>query len=117
MRPPFNRKDCLTVCVVGLPYLSNFTDFTALENVPGVVVYYTRRPEEARAADVLILPGSKNTIPDLLWLRKNDWEPVIESHAAAGKPLVGIMRRLPDVWEVRYAIHIIRRATLNLYGA
>jgi len=90
VRPPFNRRDCLCVCVVGLPYLSNFTDFTALENVPGVVVYYTRQPEEACAADVLILPGSKNTISDLLWLRKNGWEPVIESHAAAGKPLVGI---------------------------
>ena len=90
VRPPFDRKDSFCVCVVGLPYLSNFTDFTALENVPGVVVYYTRRPEEARAADVLILPGSKNTICDLLWLRKNGWEPVIESHAAAGKPLVGI---------------------------
>ncbi len=90
VRPPFDRKDCLCVCVVGLPYLSNFTDFTALENVPGVILYYTRRPEEARAADVLILPGSKNTIPDLLWLRKNGWEPVIESHAAAGKPLLGI---------------------------
>src|SRR6185295_15809995 len=90
VRPPSNRKDCLCVCVVGLPYLSNFTDFSALENVPGVVVYYTRRPEEARAADVLILPGSKNTIPDLLWLRKNNWEPVIESHAATGKPLLGI---------------------------
>lgn len=90
VRPPSDRKDCLCVCVVGLPYLSNFTDFTAMENVPGVVVYYTRRPEEARAADVLILPGSKNTIPDLLWLRKNGWESLIESHAAAGKPLVGI---------------------------
>jgi len=89
-RPPANRKDCLCVCVVGLPYLSNFTDFTALENVPNVVVYYTRRPEEARAADVLILPGSKNTIPDLLWLRKNGWRQTIESHAGAGKPLVGI---------------------------
>lgn len=90
VRPPFDRRDSLCVCVVGLPYLSNFTDFTALENVPDVVVYYTRRPDEARAADVLILPGSKNTIPDLLWLRKNGWEPVIESHAVAGKPLVGI---------------------------
>jgi len=90
IRPPFDRRDCLCVCVVGLPYLSNFTDFTALENVPGVVVYYTRRPEEACAADVLILPGSKNTISDLLWLRKNGWEPAIESHAAAGKPLIGI---------------------------
>jgi adenosylcobyric acid synthase len=90
MRPPFDRKDCLSVCVVGLPHLSNFTDFTALENVPRVGVYYTRRPDEARAADVLILPGSKSTIPDLLWLRKNGWEPVIESHVAARKPLVGI---------------------------
>jgi len=88
--PPFDRKDCLSVCVVGLPYLSNFTDFTALENLPGVVVYYTRRPAGARLADVLILPGSKNTISDLLWLRKNGWEPAIESHVAAGKPLVGI---------------------------
>jgi len=90
VRPPVDPKDSLCVCVVGLPYLSNFTDFTALENVPGVVVYYTRRPEDARSADVLILPGSKNTIPDLLWLRKNGWEPLIESHVAAGKPLVGI---------------------------
>ncbi len=89
-RPPSDRKDCLCVCVIGLPYLSNFTDFTALENLPNVVVYYTRRPEEGRVADVLILPGSKNTIPDLLWLRQNGWEPVIESHAAAGKPLIGI---------------------------
>ena len=90
VRPSSDRQDCLSVCVVGLPYLSNFTDFTALENQPDVVVYYTRRPEEGRAADVLILPGSKNTITDLLWLRRNGWEPVIESHAAAGKPLVGI---------------------------
>jgi adenosylcobyric acid synthase len=90
VRPPFDRKDCLCVCVVGLPYLSNFTDFTALENVPDVVLYYTRRPEEARVADVLILPGSKSTIRDLLWLTENGWEPVIESHAASGKPLVGI---------------------------
>ena len=90
VRPLLDRDDCLSVCVVGLPYLSNFTDFTALESVPGVVVYYTRRPDEARMADVLILPGSKNTITDLLWLRKSGWEPVIESHAAKGKPLLGI---------------------------
>ncbi len=90
VRPPFERDDCLSVCVVGFPYLSNFTDFTALENVPGVVVYYTRQPHEARLADVLILPGSKNTITDLLWLRTNGWEPLIESHAAKGKPLLGI---------------------------
>src|SRR5260370_19098640 len=82
VRPPPDSKDCLCVCVVGLPYLSNFTDFTALENVPGVVVYYTRRPEERRAADVLILPGNKNTIPDRLWLRTNGRRPVSRSFTA-----------------------------------
>jgi adenosylcobyric acid synthase len=55
-----------------------------------VVVYYTRKPEESRAADVLILPGSKNTIPDLLWLRENGWEEGVRAHVSAGKPLVGI---------------------------
>jgi adenosylcobyric acid synthase len=80
----------LHVCVVGLPYLANFTDFTALESVPDVIVYYTRKPEDARSADVLILPGSKNTIPDLLWLRESGWEEAVCAHVAAGKPLVGI---------------------------
>jgi adenosylcobyric acid synthase len=90
VRPLPAGDDKLSVCVVGLPYLSNFTDFTALESVPNVVVYYTRRPEEALTADVLILPGSKSTIPDLLWLRERGWETTIKAHAAAGKPLVGI---------------------------
>jgi adenosylcobyric acid synthase len=90
VRPSIDDGDALRVCVIGLPYLSNFTDFTALEQTPDVVVYYTRKPEDAVVADALILPGSKNTIPDLLWLRTNGWEPVIRTHAAAGKPLVGI---------------------------
>src|SRR6266508_5136009 len=88
--PSIGGENELRICVVGLPYLSNFTDFTALESVPDVVVYYTRKPEEARAADVLVLPGSKNTIPDLLWLRENGWEEMVHAHVAAGKALVGI---------------------------
>jgi adenosylcobyric acid synthase len=90
MRPPKNGENQLCMCVVALPYLSNFTDFTALEELSGVSLYYARRPEEACTADVLILPGSKNTIPDLLWLRESGWEAVVKAHAAAGKPLVGI---------------------------
>jgi adenosylcobyric acid synthase len=90
VRPSSSGGDKLSVCVVGLPYLSNFTDFTALEGVPDLVIYYTRKPEDARTADVLILPGSKNTIPDLLWLKVNGWEELIHAHVAARKPLVGI---------------------------
>jgi adenosylcobyric acid synthase len=90
VKPPFFSASKLSVCVVGFPYLSNFTDFTALEQQPDVTVYYTRRSDEARFADVLILPGSKNTISDLLWLRKNGWKATIENHVTTGKPLLGI---------------------------
>ncbi|HXQ70984.1 MAG TPA: cobyric acid synthase, partial [Pyrinomonadaceae bacterium] len=90
VKVPSANGEKLTVCVVGFPYLANFTDFTALEQQPDVVVYYTRRPDEARLADVLILPGSKNTISDLLWLKQNGWTTAIEEHVAAGKPLLGV---------------------------
>lgn len=90
VRPTVDGGDALRICVVGLPYLSNFTDFTALEHIPDVVLYYTRKPEDAAVADVLILPGSKNTIPDLLWLRENGWAAAVHAHAGAGKPLLGI---------------------------
>lgn len=90
VRPATASGDQLAICVVGFPYLANFTDFTALEQQPEVVIYYTRRAEEARFADVLILPGSKNTISDLLWLKENGWAKMIEDHVAAGKPVLGI---------------------------
>lgn len=90
VKPPLATDKQLSICVVGYPYLSNFTDFTALEQQPDVAVYYTRRPDEARFADVLILPGSKNTISDLRWLKENGWRASIESHVASAKPLLGI---------------------------
>lgn len=90
VKPPDAAEKRLSICVIGIPYLSNFTDFTALEQLPDVVLYYTRKPDEARHADVLVLPGSKNTIPDLLWLRTNGWETLIREHAASGKPVIGI---------------------------
>lgn len=120
-RPYLARKDDLSVCVVGLPYISNFTDFTALENVAGVSVYYARRPEDARPADVLILPGSKNTIHDLLWLRDSGWEPLIESHVDAGKPLAGICggfqmlgREIRDPYHTESEVESV--PGLNLFG-
>ena len=90
VKAPSANGEKLTICVVGFPYLANFTDFTALEQQPDVVVYYTRRSDEARLADVLILPGSKNTISDLLWLKQNGWTAAIKEHVAACKPLLGI---------------------------
>ncbi len=122
VRPQLEDDEKLRICVVGLPYISNFTDFTALENMPGVTVYYTRKLEEARAADVLVLPGSKNTIIDLIWLRENGWEGTIEAHVGAGKPLVGICgglqmlgREIRDPWRAESEIDAVEG--LNLLDA
>lgn len=90
VKPQVTNNQTLSVCVVGYPYLSNFTDFTALEQQPNIRVYYTRLAEDARFADVIVLPGSKNTISDLLWLKDNGWSQAITNHLAAGKPVLGI---------------------------
>jgi adenosylcobyric acid synthase len=87
---PRDEADKLSICVIGYPYLSNFTDFTALEQQPEVCVYYTRSPQDTQLADVLVLPGSKNTISDLLWLKKHDWATAITNHVKHGKPVLGI---------------------------
>jgi adenosylcobyric acid synthase len=79
----------LRVAVVALPYLSNFTDFAALHAEPSVELRYCRKPEEAVQADVVILPGSKQTIDDLRWLRANGWEPVLRA-CASHRCLIGI---------------------------
>ena len=55
------------MAVVRLPHISNFTDFQALNLMEGVSCNYAERPEELAGADVVTLPGTKNTIEDLLY--------------------------------------------------
>ncbi len=78
------------VAVVHLPHISNFTDFQALSLVEGARVRYAKRPEELENADVVILPGTKNTIEDLLSIRNRGLDAAILRHARAGKLLIGV---------------------------
>ena len=71
------RKAFARIAVVRLPRISNFTDFNALEHLPGVALYYADRPEELSAADLVILPGTKNTMGDLKWLKETGMEAAI----------------------------------------
>ena len=80
----------VNVCVVHTGHLSNFTDFRLLESLDAVNLYYSDEPPAISEADILILPGSKNTISDLIELRHKGIEEVVLSHHAKGKPLVGI---------------------------
>jgi adenosylcobyric acid synthase len=74
----------LRVAVIGFPSLSNFTDFDALRSEPSIVVRFCRTQEHLRNADVIILPGSKQTADDLFWMRAQGLDAAVIEHARAG---------------------------------
>lgn len=78
------------VAVIRLPRISNFTDFNALSRLPGVGLRYVGSAAEFGAPDLVILPGTKNTMDDLGWMRQNGLEALVQRHAAAGGPVFGI---------------------------
>jgi adenosylcobyric acid synthase len=80
----------LRVGVVLLPSLANFTDFDALARMDGVSFRYLREPRGIAHVDLVILPGSKNTVRDLAYLRTSGHAEAIQAHARAGKPILGI---------------------------
>ena len=78
------------IAVVRLPKISNFTDFIALDAIDGVGVRYVQRASELRDPDLIIIPGTKNTLADLRWLRESGLETAILQRAAAGTPVFGV---------------------------
>ncbi len=80
----------LSVGIVACPRISNLDEFAPLQRIPGVAVSWVRSPQAVAAADLLILPGSKHTAADLVWLRERGLEPAIRQHAAQRKPLLAM---------------------------
>ena len=80
----------LNVAVVLLRHMSNFTDFDVLERTPGVHLYYAANPDDIDDADIVIIPGSKNTISDMQYLRKRGLAKAILQHHEKGKAVYGI---------------------------
>lgn len=78
------------VGVVALPHISNFTDFNMLERHPEVNLFYLTVPEDVDEADIIIIPGSKNTLADLNHLRKKGFAGRIIRARQAGKSVIGI---------------------------
>ena len=73
-----------------LPHISNFTDFAPLQQVEGFGLRYVSSPRQLGRPDLLILPGTKNTMGDLLWLRRTGLEAAILRLAGQGVPVLGI---------------------------
>lgn len=80
----------LTIVVPILPHIANHTDFDALRLHPQVDLRFVRLSEEMPAADLIILPGSKNVRGDLAALREHGWEPRIARHLRYGGKVLGI---------------------------
>ena len=80
----------VNVAVVMLRHLSNFTDFDVLERDPRVHLFYTNNIEEIRKADIIILPGTKSTIADMIELRRNGCAQAILQAHHDGKTVIGI---------------------------
>jgi adenosylcobyric acid synthase len=80
----------VTIAVIRLPRISNFTDFDPLEAEPSVTVKYLSPTQNLGHPDAIILPGTKTTIPDLLVLHKTGMAAEIQKYAAAGGTVLGI---------------------------
>jgi adenosylcobyric acid synthase len=93
--PAFSKEDGankdrpLRVAIIAFPSLSNFTDFDALRAESSVTLRFCRNATELTAADVVILPGGKQTVDDLLWMRRQKLDTAVCAHASQGL-VVGI---------------------------
>lgn len=80
----------IDLAVIRTPRISNFTDFNPFESIPGVSLRYVKTPGELGNPDLIFLPGTKNTMGDLKWLRESGMEAVILKEASRGTLIFGI---------------------------
>ncbi|MGO5051561.1 cobyric acid synthase [Lachnospiraceae bacterium LCP25S3_G4] len=85
-----NTKGLVEIGIIKLPRISNFTDFNPFEYMEEVSVRYITAAGEFGNPDMVILPGTKNTMEDLLWLRQSGIEAKILQHAQKEGPIIGI---------------------------
>lgn len=90
VQPAQSGAGAFRVVVPSLPRMSNHTDFDALRAHPDVDLRFVRAGEAIPAADLVILPGSKNTRGDLAWLQAEGWAPYLARHLRYGGKVIGI---------------------------
>jgi adenosylcobyric acid synthase len=83
-------SSALRIAVIAFPSIANFTDFAALASEPSVSLRFIREPDQLAWAGIVILPGSKQTVQDLRWLRVRGFEAPLQRHLENGGLLVGI---------------------------
>lgn len=83
------KKD-IDIAVIKLPKISNFTDFDVFNQYENVSVRYVESKQQLDRPDMIIIPGTKSTMEDLMWMRRNGLEDEIKRMAAENTPVFGI---------------------------
>ena len=83
-------KKLIDIAVIKLPRISNFTDLAPFERFENVSVRYIERPSELGEPDMIVIPGTKSTISDLVWLRECGLEAKIKQAASRNTPVFGV---------------------------
>ncbi|OVE73757.1 cobyric acid synthase CobQ [bacterium B17] len=87
---PVEQDAKIDIAVVRLPRISNYTDFFPLEHTLGVSLRYVEDTYELGDPDLIIIPGSKNTMSDLRHITKIGWAETLGAAEAKGTPIMGI---------------------------
>lgn len=85
-----SEVQAIDIAVMKLPRMSNYTDFNVFELIPGVSLRYVKSVADLKSPDMIIIPGTKNTIADLLWLRQSGLEAEILKRAYEGTVVFGV---------------------------
>lgn len=80
----------INIGVVKLPFLSNFTDFSVFDGESDIGLTYLHHPEEMNHMDMVIIPGSKNTLSDMKFLMDSNFSQAIYRAHRKGVPIIGI---------------------------
>ena len=80
----------IDIAVIRLPHISNFTDFAPLTEHPCMDIRYVNQTDALGQPDMILLPGTKNTMGDLVWLRESGLADAIIAAAARGTPILGV---------------------------
>ena len=88
--PNLLRDGVINIAVIRVPRISNFTDFMPLSREPSVNLSYLTRQRKLDGLDLLILPGTKNVLADLEWLKKSGWADEIKKFAKLPGNICGI---------------------------
>lgn len=91
LNPPSHKAESeITIAVIRLPRISNFTDFDPLEAEPSVTLKYISPKQSLGYPDAVIIPGSKTTIADLLVLKQTGMAEELQNYVAGGGTVLGI---------------------------